>query len=317
MFRAAAGAVEVAGGFFVHAEEAHGRTVFRRHVGNRRAVDHGQRLRARSVKFDELSDDLGLAEHLRHVEHEVGRGDPFLECAGQIDADHFRGEEIDRLAEHAGFGLNAADAPANHAETIDHRRVRIRPDEGVRVINAVLLEHAFGEIFEIHLVDDPDPRRHHTERLEGLLAPFEQLVTLPVALEFEFEIELERLGRAKEIDLHGVVDDQVHRHEGLDHFRIAAEARNRRAHRREIDEQGHPGEVLQDHTRHNERNFHLRRLLRVPVGQRLDVLLGNLFPVTIPEHGLQNDADADGEAGDRPHPLFFQSGQRVEAALFP
>ena len=36
-----------------------------------------------------------------------------------------------RLAEHRRLGLDAADAPSQHAEAVDHRGVRVGPDQGV------------------------------------------------------------------------------------------------------------------------------------------------------------------------------------------
>ena len=122
------------------------------------------------------------------MQHEVGRGDAFLQRAGEVHADDFRREEIDRLAEHARFRLDAADAPADDAEAVDHGGVRIGADERVGIIDAVLLEHALGEVFEIHLVHDADAGRHDAEGLERLLAPLEELVALAVALEFELEV---------------------------------------------------------------------------------------------------------------------------------
>ena len=37
------------------------------------------------------------------------------------------------LAEHRGFRLDAADAPAEHGKTVDHRCVRVGADERVRI----------------------------------------------------------------------------------------------------------------------------------------------------------------------------------------
>ena len=50
------------------------------------------------------------------VQHKVGRGDAFLELAGELEADHLRQQHRQRLAEHGGFRLDAADAPAEHGE---------------------------------------------------------------------------------------------------------------------------------------------------------------------------------------------------------
>jgi hypothetical protein len=66
------------------------------------------------------------------------------ERAGEVDADDFGHEESDRLAEHAGFGLDAAHAPADDAEAVDHGGVGVGADEGVGVKDAVFFEHALA-----------------------------------------------------------------------------------------------------------------------------------------------------------------------------
>ena len=50
-----------------------------------------------------------------------------------MHAHHIRRQEIDRLAQHARLGLDAADAPADDAQAVDHRRVRIRADQRVGI----------------------------------------------------------------------------------------------------------------------------------------------------------------------------------------
>ncbi len=144
--------------FVVHGKEPHRRAVFGRHVGDRGAVGHGQGCRAFPEELDEFADNLRFAQHLRDVQGEVGRGHAFAKRAGHVDTDDFRGEEIDRLAEHAGFGFDAADAPTDDAESVDHRRVRIGPDQRVGVVDAVRGQHALGEVFQIDLVHDTDAR---------------------------------------------------------------------------------------------------------------------------------------------------------------
>ena len=51
----------------------------------------------------------------------------------QLEADDLRDQHRHRLAEHRRLGLDAADAPAEHAEAVDHRRVRVGADERVGV----------------------------------------------------------------------------------------------------------------------------------------------------------------------------------------
>ena len=48
---------------------------------------------------------------------------PGLAAPVRLHADDVGGEEIHRLAEHRGFGLDAADAPGDDAEAVDHRGV--------------------------------------------------------------------------------------------------------------------------------------------------------------------------------------------------
>jgi hypothetical protein len=187
-FGGAAGAFEVAGGDVVDAEEAHGCAVFRGHVGDGGAVGEGECAGSGAVEFDEFSDDFGLAEEFGDAEDEVGGGDAGGEFAGEVDADDFWDEEGDGLAEHAGFGFDAADAPADDAEAVDHGGVGVGADEGVRVENAVFFKDAFGEVFEVDLVDDADAGGDDLEGVEGLFAPFEEFVALAVAVEFEVEV---------------------------------------------------------------------------------------------------------------------------------
>ncbi len=105
---------------------------------------------------------------------------------------------------------------------------------------------------------DADSRRDELESFERLLSPFEKLVTLPVAFELHVQIELQRARRTEEIDLHGVIDHQIDRHERFNDFRIAAQPRDCAAHRGKIDNQRHTGEILQNDARDDEWNFLVR-----------------------------------------------------------
>ena len=215
----AAGALEVGDGLVVHREEAHGGAVLGRHVGDGGAVGDRQRRAAFAVELDELADDLGLAQHLGDGEHQVGGGARRVQLALQVHADHVRRQEIHRLAEHAGLGLDAAHAPADHADAVDHGGVAVGADQRVGIVDAVLLVHAAREVLQVHLVHDADARGHDLEGVEGLHAPFHELVALFVALEFQLHVEVERVLGAVVVDLDRVVDHQVDRHQRLDHLR--------------------------------------------------------------------------------------------------
>ena len=130
---AASGAAHVAERFVIDREEAHCRAVFGRHVGDGRAVGQAQLAAARAVELDELVDHAALAQHLRDGQHQVGRGRAFGQLARQLEADHLRHQHVNRLTEHGGFGFDAADAPAEHAEPVDHGRVAVRADQRIRV----------------------------------------------------------------------------------------------------------------------------------------------------------------------------------------
>ena len=79
------------------------------------------------------------------------------------------------MAEHCGFGFDAANAPPEYAKAIDHRGVRIGTDEriGEGEPRAVFLffEYDAGEIFEIHLVADASVRRNDLKILKTFFVP--------------------------------------------------------------------------------------------------------------------------------------------------
>ena len=83
-------------------------------------------------ELDERADDAVAAQHLGHDQHEVGGGGALRQLAGEADADDMGHRLVERLAEQDRLGLDAADAVAEHAEGVDHRRVRVGADERVR-----------------------------------------------------------------------------------------------------------------------------------------------------------------------------------------
>src|SRR5690606_18121263 len=88
---------------------------------------------AGTEELDELADNALLAQHLRDGQHEVGRGDAFLELSGQLEADDFRQKHGNRLAEHGSFSLDAANAPGQNAKAVHHGGVGVGTDAGVGV----------------------------------------------------------------------------------------------------------------------------------------------------------------------------------------
>jgi hypothetical protein len=77
------------------------------------------------------------AKHFGQRQHQVRGRRARGERADGSYADDDRLRKEHRLPEHRGLGLDPADAPSQHAEAVDHRGVRIRPDERVRERRAV------------------------------------------------------------------------------------------------------------------------------------------------------------------------------------
>ena len=209
----------------------------------------GERADARAEVLDELPDHADLAQDLGHREHEVGRRRALAQRAGQPEADDLRHEHRQRLAEHRRLGLDAADAPAEHAEAVDHRRVRVGADERVGEGDAVAHLDDAREVLEVDLVDDAGVRRHDAEVVERALAPAEERVALAVALELELDVALDREPRRELVDLHRVVDHELDRDQRVDRARVAALVAHRVAHRGEVDDARDAREVLQQDAR--------------------------------------------------------------------
>jgi hypothetical protein len=110
----------------------------------------------------------------------------------------------------------------------------------------------------------------------------------------------ERVGAAGEIDLHRVVDHQVHGHERLDDLRILAHAW-RRAERMAArsTSSGTPGEVLQHDAGDDEGNLRRARRLGPPVRQVADRALGHALAVAVAQHRLEHQPDRHGQARRR------------------
>src|SRR5439155_26390401 len=109
------GLLEVAERLAVDGKERRGRAVLGAHVRDGRTLRDGERREPVARELDELVHHAALSEELRKREHKVGRGRADWELALEPDADDDWPRKVRRLAEHRGFGLDAADAPAEHA----------------------------------------------------------------------------------------------------------------------------------------------------------------------------------------------------------
>ena len=286
--------------FLVDRADRAGRAVFRRHVAERGAVGQRQVLQTGAEELHELADHAVLAQHLGHGQHKVGRGRAFRQFAGETEADHLRDQHRRRLAQHRGFGLDAADTPAQHAEAVDHRGVGVGAEQGVRERPCLAIDvarhHHAREVFEVHLVHDAGGGRHHLEIIQRLLAPAQEGVTFVVALEFDLGIARQRVGLAEHIHLHRVVDHEFRGRERVDLLGVAAQRHHRIAHRGEIDHARHAGEILQHHACGQEGNLGGRLGLRIPVQHRFDLRFRDFAAVLVAQQVFQQDLHRVGQA---------------------
>src|SRR5262249_21647517 len=162
---------------------------------------------------------------------------------------------------HCRFGFDPAYAPAKDAKAIDHRRVRIRSNQRIRIRDRLTVflrdEDRLAEVLQVDLVADAGAGRHDTEVLEPVLAPAENNVALLVALELLFGVDEKRRLGSVFVDLHGVVDDEIDRLQRVDLLRAAAERFDRIAHRGEIDDGWDTSEVLQEYAARAEGDLFL------------------------------------------------------------
>ena len=115
--------------------------------------------------------------------------------------------------------------------------------------------------FEIDLMANAGAGRNHPEVRKCALPPFQEPVPLAVALVFELDVLGQRLTIAEGIDDHGMIDDEIHRHQRIDLLRIAAEVFHRVPHRGKIDDCRNAGEILHQHPGRPEGDFLFGRTL--------------------------------------------------------
>ena len=111
----------------------------------------------------------------------------------QPEPDHVGNEHAHRLTQHGRFRFNTANAPTQHAKTVDHGRVRVGANQRIAIRQRVRAvcggKHHLAQILEIHLMTNAGARRHHAKIPQRGLAPLEELVPFIVAIEFQFGIE--------------------------------------------------------------------------------------------------------------------------------
>ena len=305
--------------FAVDGEDAASRAVLGRHVGERRAIGQRQIVQPRPVELDEFAHHALFSQHLYDHENQVGRRGAFFQIACEPEAHHVGNQHRVGLAQHGGFGLDAAHAPAQDADAVDHRGVRIRAHDGIgkgaRDASFFVRAHHRGEKLEVHLVDDTGVGRHGPEVVEGVLRPAQKGVTLGVPVVFELRVVLERRLGAELIHLHGVVDHQIDGLQRIDEVGVAAQILHGVAHDGQVDHDGNTREVLQQNAARHEADLFRLVVLRVPGGERLDVCGAHGAPVLVSKQILQQDLHGVGEPLDVA--LVLQGVDPVDLIGFP
>ena len=148
-------------------------------------------------------------------------------------------------------------------------------------------------------MDDAGVGRHDLEVAERRLAPAQERVALAVALELDRGC-WRRARRAVPYSSTCTEWSMTSSAgaSGLTRSAIAAEAHDRLAHRRQVDDARHAGEVLQDDARRREGDLVRGRGLRVPVEQRLDVGARDVDAVLEAQQVLEQDLQRVGQARD-------------------
>ena len=171
----AAGEAQVAQRLVVDREDAAGRAVLGRHVGDRGAIGEREIVQAGAKEFDELADDAFLAQHLGHGEHEVGRGRAFAATGAVSRTPTTCGISMDTGWPSIAASASIPPTPQpEHAQAVDHGGVRVGADQRVGIGQRLARfavradEHDSRQIFEVDLVNDAGVRRHEAKFLNAV-----------------------------------------------------------------------------------------------------------------------------------------------------
>mmetsp|Transcript_14449 Transcript_14449/g.26143 ORF Transcript_14449/g.26143 Transcript_14449/m.26143 type:complete len:879 (-) Transcript_14449:137-2773(-) len=274
----------------VHGEEAAGGAVLGAHVGDGGAVRHRQVGQAGAVELHELAHDPVLAEVADDGQDQVRGGGAGGELAGQLVAHHAGQHHGHGGPQHGRLRLDPSDTPAQDPQAVDHGGVGVRAHQAVGVHQPLVVEHHPGEVLHVHLMHNAVARGHNGQTLKGGGAPLQEGKALFVALEFTGLVLLQSVGRAGVVDHNGVVDDQVHRHNGVDLAGVAPQLLHGVPHRRQVNHRRHPCEILHQHSRTLEWNLHFGGTV-LPVQDLLNIGLENGLIVTVADGSLQDYFD--------------------------
>ena len=312
-----AGEAQVVEGDVVDREHGGRGAELRAHVADGGAVGQRHGRDAFAVELHELADHTVLAQLFGDGQDDVGGGRAGRDGPGQLEAHDARDQHGDGLAEHGRLGFDAAHAPAQHAQAVDHGGVGVGADAGVRVgpersVNFAGHDGA-GQVLDVDLVHDAGSRRDDLEVVERGLAPTQELVPLAVALVLDLHVALQCAGVAEGVDLHGVVDHHFGRCQRVDPLGVSAEFLDCFTHGGKVHNAGHASEVLHDHARRRELDFSVGLGAGVPAGQCSDVIGRNVGAVLGPQQVFKQYLEAERKVfctfnGVQPENFVFGTG---------
>ena len=271
------GQLQIVQSLLIDGEETTGSAVFRGHVGDGGPSSQGHSVQPRPMELDKTSHHPLLPQDLGYPQHQVGGGGAFGEPAHQPNPHHFGCQHEDGLADHGGFRFDTAHSPAQHAQTVDHGGMRVGSHQRIGIKGGSIIPNHFGQVFQVDLVDYSGGGRYHPEVIERRPAPFEELISFPVALEFVPRVDAQRIPGVEGVHLDGMIDHQVAgnlRVDPLGGGRIAGHADDGVPHGGQINDGGHTGEVLQHYPTGREGDFGFRYLGGVVGGQGDHVFFG-------------------------------------------
>ena len=275
----AAGQFHVSQGLVIHREETAGGTVFRGHIGDGGPVRHRHILETVAVEFHELAHDAFLAQHLGDRQHQVSGGDALTQLAGDLEAYDLGDQHRYRLTQHGGFRFNAAHAPAQDAQAIDHGGVGVGTHQGIRIgkgfVALLLVPHRLAQVLKVYLVANAGTRRYHTEVVKGLLAPAQELIAFLITLHLNGNVVLESRLIPELVHHDGVINHQVNGGQRVDQRRVLAGLAHRLTHGGQVHHTRHAGKVLHQHPRRAELDFGVGATVLQPLRHGLKVLFLN------------------------------------------
>src|SRR6266511_4066015 len=166
-------------------------------------------------------------------------------------------------------------------------------------------------MLQVDLVAYAGPRWDHADTVKCLLGPSKERVPLTVSPVLPLDVGLVRMLAAEQVDLNRVVDDEVHVHERVDPFRIAAGTGHGRSHGGQIHNGRDAGEVLHQDPGWHERDVRLGGRHR-PVGQGPDVRVGHIARPGPAEEVLEQDLHRVWQAGDLADPVLGEPAEPVD-----